>query len=424
MKLTHRIGRNLLIAISLILGLWAVLFYTAVVDEVNDETDDALANASETLMLRILADDTVKAQSNLDNSFYRIDTLTSSEAEQMPHVYYTDSMVYIPSKNETEPARIRTAIFRHRDCWLRLTVAIPNIEKSDLREAILFWVLFLYAGLLVVIMLINLWVYKRSFRPLFRLLKWLDGYKLGEPHTPLNNDTDIFEFRQLNEAIQRSTDRMEKAFEKQKLFTGNASHEMQTPLAVAMNRLEMLMEDETLSEQHLQELAKTYQTLEYMTRLNKTLLLLFKIENGQFMDKKELKINDIIRKTASDLSEMYAYKNIDVNISEKSILHLTMSETLGSVLIINILKNGFVHNCPNGKIVIEVNKSGFRVGNTSQAEALPQEAVFNRFYQGKKAKESTGLGLALAKAVCDAEMLQLQYHYAENMHWFVVSKRQ
>ncbi len=83
-----------------------------------------------------------------------------------------------------------------------------------------------------------------------------------------------------------------------------------------------------------------------------------------------------------------------------------------------------MHNCPNGKIVIEVNKSGFRVGNTSQAEALPQEAVFNRFYQGKKAKESTGLGLALAKAVCDAEMLQLQYHYAENMHWFVVSKRQ
>ncbi len=424
MKLTHRIGRNLLIAISLILGLWAVLFYTAVVDEVNDETDDALANASETLMLRILADDTVKAQSNLDNSFYRIDTLTSSDAEQMPHVYYTDSMVYIPSKNETEPARIRTAIFRHRDCWLRLTVAIPNIEKSDLREAILFWVLFLYAGLLVVIMLINLWVYKRSFRPLFRLLRWLDGYKLGESHTPLNNDTDIFEFQQLNEAIQRSTDRMEKAFEKQKLFTGNASHEMQTPLAVAMNRLEMLMEDETLSEQHLQELAKTYQTLEYMTRLNKTLLLLFKIENGQFMDKKELKINDIIRKTVSDLSEMYAYKNIGINISEKSILHLTMSETLGSVLIINILKNGFVHNCPNGKIVIEVNKSGFRVGNTSQAEALPQEAVFNRFYQGKKAKESTGLGLALAKAVCDAEMLQLQYHYAENMHWFVVSKRQ
>lgn len=419
MKLTHRIGRNLLVAISLILGLWAVFFYTAVMDEVTDETDDTLANVSETLMLSILADDTIKGQSSLSNSFYHIDTLHQSHKEPIPYIHYVDTMMYIPSKNETEPARIRIATFKHNNHWLQLTVAIPNIEKSDLKEAILFWITFLYAGLLVVIMLINLWVYKQSFRPLFRLLKWLDGYKLGEVYTPLKNETNIYEFEQLNDAIRRSTDRVEKVFEKQKLFTGNASHEMQTPLAVAMNRLEVLMEDETLSELHLQELAKAHQTLEYMSRLNRTLLLLFKIENGQFLDKKEIKINDVIHKAIADLSEIYTHKNIKVKITENDTLYITMSETLASILIINILKNSFIHNHQDGIISVVIDKDGFRVGNNSHTDALPQEAIFNRFYQGKKDKESTGLGLALAKAVCDIERLHLKYYYAEKMHWFV-----
>ena len=91
---------------------------------------------------------------------------------------------------------------------------------------------------------------------------------------------------------------------------------MQTPLAVCSNRLETLMEDESLSEQQLTELAKTHQTLEYLSKLNKTLLLLSKIDNNQFLNKTELNINSLVSKISQDYAEVYAYKNISLEIKE------------------------------------------------------------------------------------------------------------
>lgn len=93
-------------------------------------------------------------------------------------------------------------------------------------------------------------------RPLYVLLHWLDKYRIGKVNEPLQNNTRVSEFRKLNEAAVRYAERSEQMFEQQKQFIGNASHEMQTPLAICRNRLEMLMEDENLSESQLEELMK------------------------------------------------------------------------------------------------------------------------------------------------------------------------
>ena len=110
----------------------------------------------------------------------------------------------------------------------------------------------------------------------------------------MENTAKITEFRKLNAATMAFAERGEKLFEQQKTFIGNASHEMQTPLAICRNRLEMLMEDETLTEHQLNELIKTHQTLENLTRMNRSLLLLCKIENGQFVDTRSVCLNDIL----------------------------------------------------------------------------------------------------------------------------------
>ena len=99
-------------------------------------------------------------------------------------------------------------------------------------------------------------------------------------------------------------------FEQQKQFIGNASHEMQTPLAICRNRLEMLMEDENLSESQLEELMKTHQTLEHITKLNKSLLLLSKIENGQFTDTTQVEVNKLLRQYLEDYKEVYQYREM------------------------------------------------------------------------------------------------------------------
>ena len=270
------------LVLSVLLTGWAILFYFTVMDEVNDEVDDSLEDYSEIIIIRALAGEELPSKNTASNNQYFLREVTKEYAGSRDDILYKDSMVYIPEKDETEPARILTTIFKDDgEKFFELTVATPSIEKDDLKDAMAGWMIFLYIALLLTIIVINVWVFYRNMRPLYVLLHWLDKYRIGKGNEPLQNNTRVSEFRKLNEAAVRYAERSEQMFEQQKQFIGNASHEMQTPLAICRNRLEMLMEDENLSESQLEELMKTHQTLEHITKLNKSLLLLSKIENGQ-----------------------------------------------------------------------------------------------------------------------------------------------
>jgi len=422
MKLIYRIIIRLSIVLSAVLALWAVFFYIAIIDEINDEVDDSLEDYSEQIIVRFLAGEELPSKNNNSNNQYYQTEVTAEYAAVRPHITYVDSMVYIPYKRETEPARILTTIYNDENGrYYELIVSTPTIEKEDLKEAILYWIIFLYIGLLLVIILVNIWVYQRSNRPLYKLLSWLEKYRVGGNNVPLQNDTDIKEFRKLNEAAVRNMKRAEEVFDEQKQFIGNASHEIQTPLAVCRNRLENLMEDETLTESQLEELVKTHQTLEYITKLNKSLLLLSKIDNGQFTDTNDIELNSLINKFIQDYKEVYSYMNISVEIKETGRFIVRMSEILAGILIHNLIKNSYVHNIKKGQIVIEISSTKLLFSNTGKEESLNPKLIFERFYQGSKKEGSTGLGLALVKSICEMEELQLVYFYQDNFHSFEIS---
>lgn len=276
--------------------------------------------------------------------------------------------------------------------------------------------------MLLSIILISVWLFYRNMRPLYVLLHWLDSLQTGKPGQPLQNDTKISEFKKLNEAAVRYTDRMEQLFEQQKQFIGNASHEIQTPLAICLGRLEMLMEDESLSESQLEELVKTQHTLEYITKLNKSLLLLTKIDNGQFADTKQLVLNPLVRQYAADYEEVYSYRCIRVSMEEKGTFELTMNESLAISLITNLLKNAFVHNVDGGHISITITSTSIQFRNTGIQHPLDAAHIFTRFYQGTKKEGSTGLGLAIADSICRMQHLSLCYRYLEGEHCFEIGR--
>lgn len=278
MKLFHLVLSRISLALTVILALWAAFFYLAMVEEINDEVDDSLSDYAERLIVRSLSGDELPSENNGTNNQYYLYEVSREYAQTYPHLSFHDEMVYITDKGETEPARVLTVIFETDDGqFMELVVYTPTIEKYDLRQAILGWIIFLYVVLLLMIVLLNAWVFHRNMKPLYNLLDWLDHYRLGHQNKPLENTTRITEFHKLNEVVLLSSQRSEQLYEQQKLFIGNASHEMQTPLAICRNRLEMLMEDESLTEKQLGELMKTHQTLENLTRMNKSLLLLCKI---------------------------------------------------------------------------------------------------------------------------------------------------
>ena len=422
MKLFYRVLAHLLTGIFVILLGWAIVFYWGIMEEINDEVDDSLEDYSELVIIRSLAGKELPAHDNGSNNQYFLKEVDASYALSKEAICYRDSMIYIAEKGETEPARILTTIFKDKDeRYYELSVYTPTIEKRDLKEAIFQLLIGLFVVLLITILVINVWVFHQSMKPFYILLDWLQKFRLGKKNDVLDNPTHTTEFRKLNEAVSRFASHSEEMFEQQKQFIGNASHEIQTPLAICQNRLEMLMEDETLSEQQMGEIAKTCQTLEYVSKLNKSLLLLSKIDNSQFASVENVCLNEILYRYLCDYQEVYDYKGITLDVHEKNTFNITMNGTLAVVLITNLLKNAFVHNIYKGKIQIEITSSNIRFGNTGKDEHLDEKHIFERFYQGSKKEGSMGLGLAIVDAICRQSQLSIQYQFVKGWHWFDIS---
>lgn len=420
MKLFHNVMLHVSVASVFIMTAWAVFFYWAIIDEVNDEVDDSLEDYSESLIVRYLnGEDMPSLNNGSNNQFYMYD-VSSEYAETYPQISYRDEMVYIDDKLEYEPARILMTIFKTDTGYKELVVYTPTIDKLDLQRSILGWIVALYAGILLILLLLNVWIFRRNMKPLYVLLSWFNNYKIGSGYKPLSNKTKITEFKELYHAVTMSAQRNEKLYEQQKMFIGNASHEMQTPLAICLNRLEMLMEDENLTEKQMEEIAKTHQTLENITRMNKSLLLLCKIENGQYADVKEVSVNSLVSQYVDTFNDVYSYKNITVKVTEMSSLSMQINESLAIILVSNLLKNAYLHNCENGKIDVVISEKDFTVSNTGES-ALDSSKIFTRFYQGSKKEGSTGLGLALIHTICRANNISISYEFRDKMHVFKVS---
>lgn len=422
MKLVYRLALRTLLFLFPIMALWGFFFYKAMIAEVVDETDDALEDYSELIIRRALGGDNLPSISNGSNNQYYLTPITEAEAAMMPTISYSDSMVYIIEKGEKEPARIlRTVFVNDFGQNFMLTVATPNIDKDDLIRQIFYWIVILYVVLLLTVVVVNTIIFYRSLKPLYVLLDWLDNYKVGKDNVPLRNDTSVVEFRKLNEAAIKNAERHESYHEKQKVFIGNASHEIQTPVAICLNRIEMMMEDNSLSEKAMESLGEIHSTLQHISRLNRSLLLLTKIDNGQFSETSEVDLGKLAQRYVEDLEEIYSYKDmaVKVNVSGRAVFE--MNHTLAELLATNLLKNAFVHSPSGGTIAIDVLDGALRISNTAEGGALDEHKIFERFYQGAKKEGSTGLGLAISASICKAFGLNLKYSYSDATHIFTVS---
>lgn len=424
MKLLYKILSRLSVALVVLMAAWAAVFYFIMVDEINDETDDALEDYAHYIMMRALAGEELPSNDNGTNNTYYLKEVGREYADRNPKVRYLDETVYIYAKQETEPARVLKTIFRDsEDRFHELTVAIPSFEKDDLQRKILVWIVILYVVLLLAVLLVNAWVLNRSFKPLYALLGWFDDFRLGGEVTPPEGRNDVTEFRKLKEAAMRSARRQNEVFEEQRSFIGNASHELQTPIAVCQNRLEMLADDPSLGERQLEQVVGARRTLAHMSRLNRNLLLLSKIDNGQVGEPRDVDVNLIVEGLLEDYTSIYASNGIETALNDSGRFVLRMDETLASVLFGNLLKNAFVHTGPDGVVRVDISDSSFSVENTAAGDALDPDRIFRRFYKGAGNKGSSGLGLALADSVCRLYGLVISYGFENGMHRFTVRKK-
>lgn len=418
MKLIHHTLRGLLVPLLVLFALWGWAFYSMVLHEVEDETDDTLANYKEIIIRSALADSSLLCDHADIMSRYSIREVAGEEA-RLNHDEFFDSTQYIEIEKEHEPVRVLRTWFRTASGrYYELTISISTLEKEDMKEAMVWGMLLLYV-LLIGCMLPVIHVgFRRSLRPLYRLLDWLRAFQVGKTTEPLDNPTQIDEFKTLNEAAEESFHRSNDLYNRQKQFVENAAHELQTPLAICLNRVELMSENPDCTEAQLQEMADLHRTLSDIIRLNKTLLLLTRIENNQFPDTRDIDVNRLVRRMMADFSDIYEGKALHLRVNEEGTLRCMMNESLASTLVANLLKNAFVHNHQGGAIEITLTDACLTIANTDGDRPLDTALLFGRFARQGKHPESTGLGLAIVKAIADLYAVQIAYLFEGGMHKF------
>ena len=266
---------------------------------------------------------------------------------------------------------------------------------------------------------INRFVLRKLWQPFYQSLDELKNFKLSDADSIVFADTKIDEFNLLNTTLSGVINKAQQDYQVLKEFTENASHEMQTPLAVINSKLDVIIQSETLTEPQSTAAEGAYDAIKKLKRLNQSLLLLAKIENRQFADTADINLAEAIQNKLAQFAEQWHELHLKVHTHLASTI-INSNPQLMDVLLNNLLSNAAKHNRNKGFINISLLSNELKISNSGQASALDEPSIFSRFYKSS-VTEGHGLGLPIVKQICEASGYTCRYHFeAPDVHSFII----
>jgi signal transduction histidine kinase len=271
---------------------------------------------------------------------------------------------------------------------------------------------------------INQRISKKIWQPFYSTLERMKNYELNKHNSFGQIPTPVDEFKELQSAIKNLTDRNYVVYQKQKEFTENASHEIQTPLAIFRGKLELLMQTQPLSEEQASLISAMEEVNLRLSKLNKSLLLLSKIDNNQFPQIENLSLNEITKSLTDQFRPNAELRKITVDENIDGIQTIRANKTLIEILISNLLSNAIRYNIEGGELRIGLCQNILSIENSGNGGVVQTNKIFERFYKSGNHAGSVGLGLAIAKEICDLYKFDLTYSNSGKFHLFKVEFRE
>jgi signal transduction histidine kinase len=300
--------------------------------------------------------------------------------------------------------------------YYKVSVSKSQQETEDLIQLIVSITLAMVILLLLVLFIINRFVLNKLWLPFNNTLTQLRQFNLQSKKNLELNDTGINEFKELNKAVTVMSSQVIKDYESLKSFTENASHEIQTPLAVINSKLELLMQSENFTELQMNGVETIHDEIRRLSRLNQSLLLLTKIDNRQFGETEEVDLAKIIVKQLNNYEELIAARQITLTEQISKHQLVLMNETLAGVLVTNLITNAIKHNIDHGTIGVALQENRLSVSNTGNELNCRPEELFERFKKDNHQTESLGLGLSIVKKICDQYDFKISYDFIDGVH--------
>jgi signal transduction histidine kinase len=334
--------------------------------------------------------------------------------------HYRDTMFYAQADAESEPFRLLTAQREINGKTYQVQTWTSRLEWDDLFEVI-FWIFFLTAILLFGVQwLVNRKVLNKLWRPFFLNLDKLKKYSIRQPVLPDFKRSSIDEFESFRQVAVRFSEQARDEFLSVKHFSENAAHEMQTPLSIIRNKLEQISQNEALSPEYLQKVAEAMDAGDRLSRLNRSLLLLTKLENDQFSLEETIHISHLLHDHLEVMADRFMMKKIALTTEIAEGILIKGNISLAEMLFTNLLQNMLRHTPENGQANIRLSSDAIIFHNSGNPSSLDPSKIFQRFYKGDASPGGTGLGLAIVKEICHVLHWTITYHFEQDSHVFAV----
>lgn len=297
----------------------------------------------------------------------------------------------------------------------------PTDLEEDIVEGMALQFALIFAVMTAALFITLRFATSRLWRPFEDTLLKTERFRVEKGAIPEFAETGTLEFERLNRAIAELMRKDKEAFRIQKEFTENASHELQTPLAVIRGKLDLLMQ-ESLTKRQMLLVADIYAQTARISAMNRNLLLLAKIDNAQYTAKEETDVASLVAAMLPTFDVLA--RGVSITVDDRRGRHAGMlraNRVLLECLVKNLVVNAIRHTPAGGAVTITLEPGALHVSNPS-ADGHPLDArtLFQRFRSGDMQGPGNGLGLAIVKAVCTLHGWEAGYEFDRGQHRFSV----
>ncbi|WP_158963167.1 sensor histidine kinase [Myroides fluvii] len=297
---------------------------------------------------------------------------------------------------------------------------IAMVEPKDLLHTLIYEYGLVVLIFFLSIVLIQKLLAKKLWSPFYNTLNQIENYNLEKGNVPLFEPTQTLEFNRLNSNLQHLIENNLTVYKQQRIFIDNASHELQTPLAVFRSQLDLLLQETDLTQKQMHLVQSLYNVSSRFNRLNKNLLLLAKIENNQFQQFQCINLAELLSTQWGFFEELAAEKEIHLTQTLDATVNVKGIYTLIESLFSNLLSNAIKYSSAGGHIHLKLDHSGVQITNTGEI-ALDPERIFLRFNRATEEKNGTGLGLAIVREIVKLHQWEIAYSFTSYGHRFSIS---
>ena len=411
MRLIHKITL-LYLSITLVVFLIGYLItYQVIKREIDFEQQRFLQERLESVLRMI---ERRKLTKPFEREKISIIPLDNDVAET--ELTYSDTIVMHQSLERMEPHIKLDLVKKVGDTYYRISMYDLIIEEDDIAEGIRESLIKMYFILTGVVLLLAAASSYWLLEPFNRTLEKIKNFNLKGEGVTTFEKSRTKEFSKLNLFLNEMVQKMKKDYLALKEFTENTSHEMQTPIAIATGKLELLLESDHLDDQQTMLVTSAQDSIRRLSKIGIALSLLAKIENREFEQIERVNISELVERLLFDFNELIELKKISVQKEISSDVHIPMDPTLAAMLITNLLQNSIRHNHYQGEIMVYLNDHMLSITNTGDPLTMDPDQMFGRFKKNDQTHESIGLGLAIVKKICDINHFTINYKFENEKH--------